>query len=434
MLLYNVRIGLKSLRRNPILTAIIIGAIALGICISTAATTLRHVFAKNPLPGKSERVFYVRLDNWDPTAPHPHDDALPPQVTFRDATELMRSTIPVRQTASFQSSAFIFPESKDTQPTNEKLRVVGSDFFPMFNVPFKYGSGWDKKADAASDQVTVLNAATNDRLFGGANSVGKTLRIEDRHLKIVGVLAPWRPNVRFYDLTGQYISEPEAIYVPFSLVGPMQLPTGGNSDGWKSSGDTFDDFLQSESSWIQFWVELDSPGRQQEYLEYVNSYVQDQKRLGRFQRPLNNRVTSLTQLMKDWKVVPPQLNAMTVVSILFLTVCSLNLVGLLLGKFLARAPEVSVRRALGASRWSVFLQHIIECELVGIIGGVLGVLLSLGILNFAEKIFPVKLEARLDGEMILVAAFLSLVAGLVAGIYPAWRICAIQPAMQLKVQ
>src|SRR5688572_8866780 len=162
-------------------------------------------------------------------------------------------------------------------------------------------------------------------------------------------------------MTQNYIAEPEAVFIPFNHVVPMELSTVGNSDGWKDSGSTFAEFLQSEASWIQYWVELDSPQRRQEYLDYLNSYVTEQKRLGRFERPLNNRVTSLSQLMKDWKVVPPQVNAMTVVSILFLAVCSLNLVGLLLGKFLARAPEVSVRRALGASRWSVFLQHIIEC-------------------------------------------------------------------------
>ena len=214
----------------------------------------------------------------------------------------------------------------------------------------------------------------------------------------------------------------------------MKLRTAGNSDGWKSSGNTFEDFLASDTDWIQYWVELDKPSSRERYLEYVDNYVRDQKRLGRFPRPLNNRVTPMVELMRDFGVVSPQMNTMAVVSILFLVVSSLNLMGLLLGKFLSRAPEVSVRRALGASRGSVFLQHIVECELVGIMGGIIGVTFSVVILTFIEKMFPVPVVLRLDGEMILTAAFLSLVAGLIAGIYPAWRICAIQPAMQLKVQ
>ena len=60
-----------------------------------------------------------------------------------------------------------------------------------------------------------------------------------------------------------------------------------------------------------------------------------------------------------------QVTAMMVVSLLFLAVCALNLMGLLLAKFLARAPEIGVRRALGASRRHVFVQHVVEAELGG---------------------------------------------------------------------
>src|SRR5712691_3498449 len=107
MLLYNVRIAIKSLRRNPVLTAIIIVGIALGICASTTFTTVRHMFARDPLPGRSDKLFYVRMDNWDPARASPDSGSgtnvhhLPSQVSYRDAMELMRSNIPVRQTPTF---------------------------------------------------------------------------------------------------------------------------------------------------------------------------------------------------------------------------------------------------------------------------------------------------------------------------------------------
>jgi putative ABC transport system permease protein len=119
-------------------------------------------------------------------------------------------------------------------------------------------------------------------------------------------------------------------------------------------------------------------------------------------------------------------------SILFLVICAMNLTGLLLGKFLARAPEVSVRRALGATRTDIFLQHVVECELVGIAGGAIGMLLSIGTLRFIGKLIADSARFSLDLEMVGAAIFLSLVAGLLAGVYPAWRICTIQPAVQLK--
>lgn len=438
MLAYNIRIALKSLRRNPWLTALLIGGIAVGICISTTFTTLRHTFAKDPLPGKSDKVFYVRMDNWDPAQPYPggQPKSLPSQVSYRDMRELMKSTIPTRQSGMFVTRLFVTPDKKAGRPYQETIRVCFADFFPMFDVPFQYGGPWDKRAEAKPEPVVVIDDATNKKLFGGQNSVGKTVHIDDRDFRVVGVLKPWRPAIRMYDLTQNFTQQPEAIYMPMAFTPLMKLRTGGNSDGWRSQSiNTFEEFLDAgDIDWIQFWVELPTPQQQQAYMELVDNYTRDQRKYGRFQRPLNNRVTNIPTTMGDFQVVQPQITAMAAMSVLFLAVCSLNLVGLLLGKFLARAPEVSVRRALGASRMQVFLQHVIECEVVGVIGGILGIALSIGTLVIIRKFMPGNMPVQLDTPMVMTAAGLSLVAGFVAGVYPAWRICTLPPAMQLKLQ
>jgi putative ABC transport system permease protein len=437
MFLYNIRIAAKSLRRNPILTTLLIGAIALGICVSTTFVAMRHMLGKDPLPGKSEQVFYIRLDSWDPARAYVPDDpkSLPPQVTWRDMQALMRSKIPTRQTASFKSNFFVYPDPKVGRPYNETVRFVFGDFFPMFRLPFQYGSGWDKAADAKPEQVIVIDAATNEKLFGGVNSVGKTVRLGERTYRVVGVLDTWRPSVKFYDLTQDVISPPEAMFIPMNLTPALEPSSAGNIDGWKNSGaDGYAAFLQSEVSWIQYWVELPTQHQQQAFKDHLVAYAREQKKYGRFQRPLHVEMTNLPKLMDEFRVVPPQVRAMSIVSLLFLAVCSLNLVGLLLGKFLARIPEVSVRRALGASKFQVFLQHIVECELVGVVGGTLGLALSFGMLKAIGKVIPNGSIFTLDLEMIGVSVFLSLIAGLLAGIYPAWRVCTVPPAMQLKVQ
>src|SRR4051794_11605835 len=101
MLSYHIRIAAKSLRRNPVLSSIIVGGIALGICASTTFTTARHMMGRDPLPGRSDRIYYVRVDSWDATRPYDDDGSnprhLPPQVTYRDAMELMKSPIPLRK-------------------------------------------------------------------------------------------------------------------------------------------------------------------------------------------------------------------------------------------------------------------------------------------------------------------------------------------------
>jgi putative ABC transport system permease protein len=444
VIFHNVRIAWKSLKRNRALSVLIVSGIALGIAVSTTFATVRHSFAKDPVPGKSGSLYYVRMDSWDPAKPYPGPDpTLPPtQITYRDMVGITASDIPSRQTPLFKTGLYVFPDEKIGRPFREMIRLCDSDFFPMFGTPFRYGSGWDKKADAGPEPVVVLSEEMNDKLFGGKNSVGKTVRISDRDFRVVGVLERWEPNVKFYDLTQNPIEKPENIYMPFRFLKPMQLRTFGNTDGWGSSGGLagFDGFLQGEACWIQMWVELPDAASVAKYKDFLTAYVLDQKKHGRFQRPVNNRVSTVHEWMKDQRVVPPETTAMLIVSLLFLAVCAVNLVGLLLGKFLARSAEVGVRRALGASRADIFLQHVVECELIGVVGGTFGLLLSFGALAALNAWLKTTMANprgtffQLDVPMIALSVGLSLAAGLAAGLYPAWRTCRLSPAVHLSLQ
>jgi len=440
MLLYNVRIALKSLRRNPYLTATLIAGIALGICASTTFTTIRHMYVRDPLPGKSQYTYYVRLDNWDkdrayPTAGRVNRLALPPQITYRDAIELSKSAIPHHQSLAYRSGVVVYPDRSVGRPYNETVRLCMSDFFTMFDIPLAYGHPWDRTADAKEEQVAIIDDATNNKLFHGGNSVGKRIRINDRDFVVLGVVAPWHPFVKMYEPTGGPTSAPDAIYLPFATAIRMQLPNNGEDDSpsYSKFSTKYEEMLTSDRDWVQLWVDLRTPGEVDAYRHFVDNYVLEQKKIGRFPRPLNNSVMDLRSLLVDAGFVQPQLHAMALISILFLIICALNLTGMLLGKFLARSPEVSVRRALGASRANIFLQHIVECEIVGITGGAIGMLLSAGVLRFIAKFISTNAVISLDAEMIAGAVFLSLIAGLTAGLYPAWRICSVQPAVQLKI-
>jgi putative ABC transport system permease protein len=435
MFFYQIKIALKSLRRNPVLTTLLIGGIALGICIATSFVTLRHMYTRDHLPAKSDSVFYVRLDSWGPNGFQDDPDGIPNQVTWRDARALLESPIPVRQTATYMTKLFVHPEGTLLDPYQAETRLVFGDFFTMFDVPFRYGGAWSRQSDERSEQVVVIDHATSQRLFGGEDSVGRSLRLGDQEFQIVGVLAPWRPPLRIFDLTRDPVGAPEPIYIPFNHAEPLQLWSSGNNAGWKPEPvQSFEDHLQSERIWLQYWVELPDQTATAAYGDWLRAYIDDQRKLGRFERPTKFALTPVPRLIREFGLVPEGVQAMSVVSLLFLAVCSLNLIGILLGKFLARIPEVSVRRALGASRAQIFWQHLVECEVIGVAGGVVGVVLSMGILTLLSR-FMVNGEAlRLDGEMLLVAAFLSLFAGLAAGIYPAWRVCRVAPAMQLKVQ
>jgi putative ABC transport system permease protein len=439
MLAYQLRIALKSLRRNPVMSTLLVAGIALGIAISTSSVTTYYMLSGNPIPEKSDRLFHVAVDSWDPDSDWDSDrpELQPNQLTYIDVRGIMESDIPTYQTVAYKASMTVQPEgeTESDKPYREIVRMCFADFFTMFEVPFKYGGSWDAEADHGPEPVVVIDAETNRKLFGGGNSVGETVRLDNRDYTVVGVLDGWDPLIHFYDVNNDPFEDPEAIYMPFNFVEPYEIRTAGNTSGWKFyPGNEFKDLLQSESTWLQLWVQLDTRQQQDQYESFLDAYTLEQRASGRFQRPTNNKIWPVMEWLDREQVVPDQAKVMLIIGILFLVVCSVNLIGILLGKFLARAPEVGVRRALGASRTSVFLQHIVECELLGVIGGVVGMGLSMLVLRVLNRWFDGQFDFQLDLNMVLAAVALSLGAGLIAGLYPSWRICRVQPANYLKIQ
>jgi putative ABC transport system permease protein len=359
-------------------------------------------------------------------------------MTYTDVTNVLRSTIPARQTPMMKAMLSVYPEAgSGLRPFQEMTRLCLGDFFAMFDVPFRFGGAWTRAEDERGEQVVVLGAAINDKLFGGADSTGKTVRIEGRDFRVAGVLGRWAPGVKFYDLTQNSVEPAEEIFMPFSFMVAMQIRTSGNTDNWKPIETPGPEgFLRSEAVFLQLWVELPSAAAEHDYKAFLDAYATEQRKGGRFLRPLDNRLTSPPDLLAEFNVVPAEASAMMVVSLLFLAVCCVNLVGILLGKFLARAPEIGVRRALGASRLDVFLQHIIECELVGALGGVLGLGLAWIGVVFMNAYMQTTADRgdlfRLDARMTLLSAGLALLSGLAAGAYPAYRVCRVAPAAHLK--
>ena len=437
MLSYNIKLAFKSVRRNPVLSVLMISAIGLGIGVSTTFITGQYIFSSDPIPAKSSRLHYVEIDNWDPNRPwndsEPEDP--PNQLTYRDMVGLMRSDIPTRQGGSFRASLFLHPDPKIGRPFKIIARMCFSDFFSLFEPPFEFGSGWDHRADKVPEPVVVLSYRTNQKIFGGENSIGRLVRIEDRDFKIVGVLKPWRVMPKYYDPHNGPFDEGEEAYMPFEHFQAFRIRSAGNTSNWKPfDWDNFQAYLDSEAIWIQYWVQLDTPAQKEAYSAFLKSYVEEQKKSGRMQRPMNNRLLTVPEWLVEAEVVPSEATTLMIISLLFLVVCSLNLIGVLLGKFFARASEISVRRAMGASRWQIFQQHVIECEVIGLAGGILGILLAILGLEAVTRLFNRMFELRLDLNMLAVAILLALIAGLLAGAYPAWRICSIPPARYLKEQ
>ena len=437
MLGYYTRLALLSIRKNAILSGLMVAAIAVGIGASMTTITVNYAMGNNPIPHKSDTLFAVQVDSWDPNDPYREPNIPPDQLTYLDATGLMATAPAFRQTAMTKVFDVVQPEGDDKRPFEALGRAAFGDFFAMFDLPFLYGNAWSRDSDDNRELVTVLSKETNEKAFGGENSVGQYIRIGEHSFKVIGVLDDYFVTPKYYDVTNGPFNDPEDYYIPFNLVTELRLGRAGNTNCWKPvNEDGYEAFLNSECIWIQFWAELPTEAEQQEYMTFLNSYVNQQKELGRFPRPLNNKLNNVTEWLEQQNVVDDTAQVVMWLSVMFLAVCLLNTIGLLLSKFSNKSAEIGLRRALGATKGTLFAQYSVESVIIGIGGGLVGLLLAwlglLGVSNlFGDDIARL---AQLDLVMVMTAIGLAIVSAVLAGIYPTWRACNIQPATQLKTQ
>lgn len=439
MFTYYFKLGILSLKRNPILSSLMILAIALGIGACMTSITVNYLLSADPIPHKSKNLYYVRLDNGSALGYDPEAQAPPPDLsTWIDATYLSTEGKATRQTALQQSGGVVEPNNQNVSPFEATIRLVYADFFPMFDAPFEYGSGWDSSSDSKRELVTVISKKTNDKLFQGINSVGKSVSISGNTYRIVGVLKDWEVIPHFFDVTNSAFGDMDDFYIPFILKQELELRTWGNTNCWKSPEQPgVQGLLASECVQNAIWVELDDEEALGDYKSFLDQYTTSQEAYGRFMRPgNNNRVTPLMEWLDESQVVPQDTKIMLWLSFMFLTVCLLNTAGLLMAKFTTKSSEIGLRRAIGATKVDLFFQYLMETALIGFMGGILGILLSFIGLQGVKLLLGdyINKVAYLDFNLMIIAVILAISSSLIAGIFPTWRACNITPAIQLKSQ
>lgn len=435
MFIHNLRLGASSLRRNPLLTALMIMSIGFGVAASMVTFAVFRAVSGDPIPQKSSQLFVPLIDNRGPQ--YNRKGEPPSALTYTDAMALMRAHKAERQTVLFPVAMSIMPGDAHRMPFKAIGYATYGDFFPMFDVPFLYGSAWGATEDDSRSAIVVISRALNQKIFGGENSVGRRIILDDREYRIVGVTNDWDPKPRFYDMfNDNAYASPAQVYIPFTYAIDQKIDTYGNnncgSDGKR--GEDRDSWMRGECVWISPWVELDNPEQVEAYRQFLRGYADDQRRAGRFNWAPNNRLRDVNQWLDFQHAVPPESRISLSLALGFLVICLVNTIGLLLAKFMRRAPEIGVRRALGASRADIYRQFLAEAGMVGLAGGVLGLLLTaLGMLGVGLVFEPqIARLAHLDISLVLLTLLVAIAATVLAAFYPTWRAAQVQPAWQLK--
>ncbi|HET7663079.1 MAG TPA: ABC transporter permease [Rhodanobacteraceae bacterium] len=436
MFAYYLNLALRSLRRNPALTALMVLIIGFGVAASMTTWSVFRAVSGDPIPQKSAKLFVPQVDNWGPTRSGANGNP-PEAMAYADAVNLMRAHRARYQSAMYRISPSVVPTKAGQHPFYAGGHAVFDEFFPMLDVPFKYGSAWSSDDDTRRARVVVISSKLNDKLFGGVDSVGKTIDIDGKDFRVVGVADHWNPQPRFYDVvnSNSFNTEGEDLFLPFNTAIDTGMENNGNTNCYRSPTEPgFVGLQHSECVWIAFMVELDNAAQVTDYTRFLDGYARQQQQAGRFTWGPNNRLRDLKAWLAYEKVVPPNTKTSLLVALGLLIVCLVNTTGLLLAKFLRRSPEIGVRRALGAPRREIYIQFLTEAGMVGLAGGVLGLVLTgLGVLGVGW-VMPSNIAAlaHVDMSLLGLTLLLAIVTTALAGLYPTFRAAHVQPAWQLK--
>ncbi|HXI48281.1 MAG TPA: ABC transporter permease [Steroidobacteraceae bacterium] len=440
MFYYYFGLAVRSLKRNIVLTVLMIAAVGVGIGASMTTLTVFRAMDSDPIPQKSRQLFAVQIDNWGPNSTGvTAGDAehFQEQISYLDAVALMNARAAHRQSAMYVTGAALTPANPDVLPFQVQIRAAYADFFGMFDTPFLMGGPWSAADDEGHADVVVISRELNDKVFSGANSIGKMVNLDNHEYRVVGVMGSWEPVPKFYDLNNNAYGKSAEVYLPFTRAIDSQMQSWGNNNCNGNAGEPgWEGRLRSECVWLQFWAELPTAADVEHYRSYLNNYASDQQRLGRFTWPAHTRIRDVREWLVYQHAVSTEVRILVLVSFSFLLVCLLNAMGLMLAKIMGRAGDIGVRRALGASRRAIFGQCLIEAGVVGLAGGLLGLFLTaLGLMGLRSLLSEeVTRLTHFSPADITIAVTLAVVATTLAGLYPTWRAAQVQPAWQLKAQ
>ncbi|KZN44464.1 ABC transporter permease [Pseudoalteromonas luteoviolacea] len=438
--IYYTKLAMLSLWKTRYMSLLAIIIIAVGIAATMTTYTINYMMTKDPIPSKSDSLFLVRINNWSPDVIYGNEDEehAPIYMAVQDAVNLIRhdkaqAQIPI---AGFKDMLKL-PTQDAVDAKMTFVRSSTRDFFSSFDVPFLYGSPWPQGSDKSGEQVAVISKKLNDQLFAGKNSVGQVVELGGHQLTVVGVLDDWSILPRFYGESTRAFKGPRDVFVPFQTQLNLELwsPNVQAFECWKEADNaSVEAFWASECIWVYFWVELHNELEKDAYMDFLESYVEQQKALGRFQRPMLNELQSPAEYLKEREAYSSDSEIAVWLAICFFALCLLNAMSIIMTKFQSKAGEVALRRAVGASSVDLIQQYMIETGIIGLFGGLFGLLLSQVCLMLSSQLYThlSKDIMAMSAQLMVVTVLLSIVSSLIFGLFPIVKAIRVQPATQLK--
>jgi putative ABC transport system permease protein len=409
-----LKIAMKVLLRRKFFTFISLFGVSLTLVVLLVATAmLDHAFAAQApevLGDRTLGIYQLAMNGPESTW------IAPAGYLFLDRFIRPMTKLPSVQTVTFIDNYVTGISYLDGKKIESALKRTDGEFWRVMRFDFLEGGPFTAEDDHGARFVAVINEATRDKFFSGQPAVGRTLEVDGQRFKVVGVVR----NVPILRIT------PYAdIWVPLGTA---------KSDAYKKKlVGNFTGLIvaRSRADFPQIKAEVQSR------LHEAEALIPDPKNYKRLNGGADTTFEAAARMILSERGEDSHAERLLLIliglAVLFMLLPTVNLVNINLSRILDRSSEIGVRKAFGASSWTLVGQFVVENVVLTLVGGAIGLALAALALHAinASGFIPYA-QFSLNVRVFVYGLAIALFFGLFSGVYPAWRMSRLHPVKALQ--
>jgi putative ABC transport system permease protein len=322
-------------------------------------------------------------------------------------------TLPNVETVSIYSEPNLVNSFKSGEKIQSYLKRTDGEYWQILQFDFLEGGPFNAEDDKNINFVAVINDATRKRFFGNDAAVGKTIEADGQRFRIVGVVknVPIMRQIPFADIWVPISTTKDITYRKQMMGEFSALILAHSAKDFPAIKAEFQSRLPN--------IEFPDPKAFNHMVGFAETYVENIARALSGQEAEGHSIRLV--------------GAIIAIMILFMLLPTVNLVNINMSRILERASEIGVRKAFGASSFTLVGQFVTENVLITLAGGVIGLAGSMLVLRAisASGLIPYA-EFHLNYRIFLYGLAIAIFFGLFSGVYPAWRMSRLNPVQALK--